>query len=64
MSDTKIPHADSVEELARFWQTHDLTDFEDKLEEVTEPVFVRKEAVETTQKECSNDRAQEIERSI
>jgi hypothetical protein len=22
-----------------FWDTHDLTDFEDELEEVTEPVF-------------------------
>jgi len=30
-----------IEELAQFWDTHDLTDFEDELEEVTEPVFVR-----------------------
>jgi hypothetical protein len=35
----KIPETDSVEELARFWDTHDLTDFEDELEEVSEPVF-------------------------
>ena len=41
MSSRKIPQTDSIEELARFWDTHDLTDFEDQLEEVTEPVFER-----------------------
>lgn len=30
---------ESIQEAARFWDTHDLTDFEDELEEVTEPVF-------------------------
>ncbi|MCX5645344.1 MAG: CopG family antitoxin [Phycisphaerae bacterium] len=35
----KIPKIDSIEELAKFWDTHDLTDFEDELEEVKEPVF-------------------------
>ena len=34
-----IPQTDSIQELARFWDTHDLTDFEDQLEEVVEPVF-------------------------
>ena len=29
-----------MEELARFWDTHDLTDFEEDLEEVWGPVFV------------------------
>ena len=38
----KLPQTDSIEELAKFWDTHDLTDFEDQLEEVTEPVFERK----------------------
>jgi predicted DNA binding CopG/RHH family protein len=38
----KIPQTDSIEELARFWDTHDLTDFEDQLEQATEPVFQRK----------------------
>jgi hypothetical protein len=37
----KLPNTDSIEELARFWDTHDLTDFEEDLEEVGEPVFVR-----------------------
>ncbi len=35
----KIPKIDSIEELAKFWDTHDITDFEDDLEEVKEPVF-------------------------
>jgi CopG antitoxin of type II toxin-antitoxin system len=39
MNSPKIPHTDSIEELARFWDTHDHTDFGDELEEVTEPVF-------------------------
>jgi hypothetical protein len=38
----RIPDTDSIEELARFWDTHDATDFEDEFEEVTEPVFERK----------------------
>jgi len=37
-----IPESDSVEELARFWDTHDLTDFEDLLENVPKRVFERK----------------------
>ena len=37
----KLPQTDSIDELARFWDTHDLTDFTDHLEEVTEPVFDR-----------------------
>jgi predicted DNA binding CopG/RHH family protein len=41
MNSPKIPQTDSIEELARFWDTHDLTDFEDELEEVTEQVFER-----------------------
>ena len=35
----KLPKTDSISELARFWDKHDITDFEDLLEEVTEPVF-------------------------
>ena len=42
MRPPKIPQTDSIHELAQFWDTHDLTDFEDQLEEVTEPIFVRK----------------------
>ena len=42
MKTTKIPHTDSIAELARFWDTHDLMDFEDALEEVHESVFERR----------------------
>ena len=41
MNKLKIPETDSIEELAKFWDTHDLTDYEDQLEKVTEPVFQR-----------------------
>ncbi len=41
MSNEKIPQTDSIQELARFWDAHDLTDFEEKLEEVSQPVFER-----------------------
>jgi len=37
----KLLQTDSVKELARFWGTHDLIDFEDQLEEVSETVFKR-----------------------
>jgi CopG antitoxin of type II toxin-antitoxin system len=39
MKAQRLPQIDSIQELAHFWDTHDLTDFEDELEEVTEPVF-------------------------
>ena len=39
MKPKKIPQTDSIRELAEFWDTHDLTDFENELEEVREPVF-------------------------
>jgi len=35
-----IPEFDSIEEMAKFWDTHDLTDFEDQLVEV-KGVFYR-----------------------
>jgi hypothetical protein len=41
MKKSKLPKTDSIEKLAAFWDAHDLTDFEDELEEVAEPVFVR-----------------------
>jgi hypothetical protein len=41
MSTDKIPQTDSIHEMARFWDTHDLTDFEDQLHEVAESVFER-----------------------
>jgi hypothetical protein len=37
----RLPKTDSIEDLARFWDTHDLTDFQNQLEVVDEPIFVR-----------------------
>ena len=37
----RLPNTDSIAELAAFWDSHDLTDFEKDLEEAAEPVFVR-----------------------
>lgn len=31
MNRKNIPKTDSIQELAHFWDTHDLTDFEDEL---------------------------------
>ena len=42
MKNQRIPKTDSIEELARFWDAHDMTDFEGELEEVTESVFARR----------------------
>jgi len=39
MKTQHLPKTDSIQELAQFWDTHDLTDFEDELEEVTDRVF-------------------------
>ena len=41
MNSGKIPQTDSIKELAEFWDTHDLTNFDDQLEEVKDKVFER-----------------------
>ncbi|HEY2252640.1 MAG TPA: hypothetical protein VGH74_16315 [Planctomycetaceae bacterium] len=41
MKNAKLPKPDSIQELAKFWDNHDVTDFEANLEEVAEPIFVR-----------------------
>lgn len=42
MSVKGIPKTDSIQELAAFWDTHDVTDFGDELAEVAAPVFERR----------------------
>lgn len=42
MNKQRLPKTDSIHELAGFWDSHDITDFEDELEEVDERVFERK----------------------
>jgi predicted DNA binding CopG/RHH family protein len=46
MNSPKIPQTDSIKELAQFWDTHDLTDFTEELEKVTEPIFEKKNKLE------------------
>jgi len=41
MNSQRLPKTDSIQELANFWDTHDVTEFEDALEEVEESVFER-----------------------
>lgn len=41
----RIPRTDSIQALAAFWQNHEVTDFEDELEEVPGPVFDRAHVV-------------------
>ena len=38
---SRIPRTDSIQELARFWDSHDLTEFDDALEEVQGRAFER-----------------------
>ena len=45
MKTLELPQTDSIQELAQFWDTHDLTDFENDLEEVNEPVFAARTAI-------------------
>ena len=45
MNSNHLPQTDSIQQLAQCWDTHDVTDFEGELEEVTEAVFDREEAV-------------------
>lgn len=42
-----IPTTDSIHELAEFWDSHDVTDFQDELEEVSENIF-EKESNQTS----------------
>ena len=57
MSKPRIPKIDSIEELARFWDTHDPFDFEDELEEVTAPLFERRNGTGLTVPLSGEERA-------
>jgi predicted DNA binding CopG/RHH family protein len=45
MKKQRLPRTDSINKLAEFWESHDLTDFEADLEEVTERVFASGSAI-------------------
>lgn len=60
MKKSKLPTTDSIQELAEFWDTHDLTDFEEDLEEVEEPVFVRETPISILLESSEADAVQQI----
>jgi hypothetical protein len=45
MKKPKLPKFETVEQMAEFFDTHDMTDYEDEFEVVKEPVFVRPPAI-------------------
>jgi hypothetical protein len=45
MKMNQLPKTDSIQELAAFWDTHDLTVFENELEEVPATVFEREDEI-------------------
>lgn len=55
----QLPKTDSIQELAQFWDQHDLTDFEEELEEITEPVF---ESTTVIPLNLESDEAQAVRR--
>jgi predicted DNA binding CopG/RHH family protein len=63
MNSQKIPQFDSIQEMAQFWDTHDLTDFADEVEEVAEDVFERKTAIEVRLEPQEVQAVQEIAQS-
>jgi predicted DNA binding CopG/RHH family protein len=63
MSDRSIPSTDSIQELAEFWDTHDLTDFEDRLEVVTDPIFERETVVQIRLEHSTVEVVKEVAKS-
>jgi predicted DNA binding CopG/RHH family protein len=63
MSNPKIPQTDSIEEMARFWEHHDLTDFEEELEEAPEMVFERETVVKVRLPSKEADSLKELAQS-
>lgn len=59
MKKARLPKTDSIKKLAAFWDSHDLTDFAEELEEVAEPVFARRTAIKVP---LEADEAEAIER--
>lgn len=45
MNANQLPQSDSIQQLAEFWDTHDVTDFEDDLMEVRAAVFDREKTL-------------------
>ncbi len=63
MSTRKLPKTDSIQELATFWDTRDLTEFQYELEELTEPVFVRETTIKVHLQSSEAEAVQQIAQS-
>ncbi len=46
MNRKNTPKTDSIQELANFWDNHDITEFDDELEEANELVFIKDTVME------------------
>jgi hypothetical protein len=64
MKTCHLPKTDSIRKLAKFWDDHDLTDFQDQLEEVTEPVFMREIALQLNLPSNEAEAVRKIARSL
>jgi hypothetical protein len=51
-----LPKTDSIEELARFWGCHDVTDWDDELTEAKAAVFSRRPGVAVPVRPSSSER--------
>ena len=63
MSTMKLPEFDSIKQLAEFWDSHDVTDFQHELEEVAEPIFQRKTVVQVPLDAKQAESAQQLANS-
>jgi hypothetical protein len=45
MKKVKIPRTDSIKELAKFFETHDTTEIEDDVHEVTGPICIPRNSI-------------------
>lgn len=57
------PQTDSIQELARFWDSHDLTGFEDELEEVSGTFFEREARITIHLPKSEADTVRELAKS-
>ena len=64
MKSRRLPRTDSIQEHARFWDTHEITDFEDELEEVTEPVFDRRTLIPLDLKAAEAEAVRQMAQAI
>ena len=60
MKKSKLPKTDSIQALAEFWDTHDLTDFDEELEAVDVPVFVRDTSIKVPLKSSEAEAIQRL----